>query len=187
MKYFLLDTSAIIHLYYSEEKLTKKVAELISRKLSEDAFLYMPNFCIAETFNVFGKLRYRERKKSQEEYEEIKGSFKDLVRGRSIIYSYELSRYHVLNIDLLVPFEQTFTRINKKALSTFDLLVIAMGIELVKIHGDRDFYIITAEKRMDLLCKNLRRLSLRTRRQFNISDDVVYPKSLYLHTDSIPK
>ena len=146
----------------------------------------MPNFCIAEVFNTFAKLKYRKEKISDEVYKTLKDKFRNLIRGGRIIYHYELSRYHILNVDYIVAFEHQFKIHSKEFLSTFDILIISMGIELVRIHGDKNFYIITNDKRISSFCKNLRRLSSKKRSEFGIPEYIVYPQVIYLKEDEIP-
>ena len=61
-----------------------------------------------------------------------------------------------------------------------------MGIELVRIHGDKNFYIVTNDERISSFCKNLRRLSSKKRSEFGIPEYIIYPQVIYLKEDEIP-
>jgi hypothetical protein len=93
----------------------------------------------------------------------------------------ELQRYHILNVDYIVPFEHQLLTNQDDYLSTFDIIILAMGIELVRIVGEKDFFIITCDKRIHSIGDSLRGLQGEDRRRYNVPEYVKYPKTIYLH------
>jgi len=190
MKYYLIDASAIIHYYIPlYPKLTSNIDQIIKQRQEGKSFLFMPNFCIAEVFNVFAKYYYRWRKLKREEYEKCCKEFRDAIHNAKLIYHYELNRYHILNIDYIVPFEHQFLikkRFNKDEeekewfLSTFDILFISMGIELVRMMGFENVFLISCDTRIKSICDVLKNLDLKTREKFQIPSYIVYPKAILL-------
>ncbi len=191
MKYYLIDTSAIIP-YYVPSYLTKKITRIIEEKQKGEAFLYMPNFCIAEVFNTFAKFCFRQKKITEKEYEACSNKFKDAIHNARLIYHYELNRYHILNIDCIAPFEHQYclTRIKKTPngkeenedwfMSTFDMLLISMGIELVKMMGNENVSLITCDKRIKTICDVLRLLDPKIKAKFGIPSYTIYPEAKLL-------
>jgi hypothetical protein len=154
-----------------------------------DCFLYIPNFCIAETFSVFMKHSFgqwnRHVKKAggtidRRVYEGLVEQFqKDIHNGR-FINQYELSRYHILGINLVAPIDHYFqiTRGHKKnhrPMGTFDHLIISMGIQLAHVHGAENVVVVTADSRLtDVLdkCKAGLKPSVVRKLKFHIAERV---------------
>jgi hypothetical protein len=55
-----------------------------------------------------------------------------------------------------------------------------MGIELVRIVGEKDFFIITCDKRIHSIGESLRGLQIEDRKRYNVPEYVKYPKTIYL-------
>ena len=190
MKYYLIDTSAVVYRYIPSTILTPKINRLIQQRQDGKAFLFMPNFCIAEVFNTFAKYRFRYRKPkkiSQEKYEESHENFAEAIQNAKLIYHYELNRYHILNVDYIVPFEHQFylTRKTKGEdkewfLSTFDILFISMGIELVRMMGFDNVCLVSDDKRTITICSLLMKLGNYMRKKFGIPSYVIYPQAKLL-------
>ncbi len=188
MKYYLLDSSAIIYHYIPSEypSKTSKIDYLIQEKQEGKAFLFMTNFCIAEVFNTFAKyhFRYKDyRNITQEDYEKCREDFKDAIHNAKLIYHYELNRYHILDVDYIVPFEHQYYPIRKRQekekkwfLSTFDILFISAGIELVRMLGFENVYLVADEVRIMKICNVLRKLSPQVRKDFKIPSYIIYPR-----------
>jgi len=173
------------------------------QKIENDAMLFIPSFCIAEVRNILAKwyFRYKGIFRSQEHYKTVFNTFISHVRDRNFFYSYDLNRYHNLNTTLVTEIEhQTNTEfdasclpvntdksiIEKKLkeknpndhigryyLSTFDILIIAMGMELKKITGE-EVYLLTKDERLALIS----------------SKQDEFPKPLYwskLQVENLPK
>jgi hypothetical protein len=142
-----------------------------ARSGASDFVLYVPNFCIAETFSVFMKHAFgkwnRHVKRAggkidRRVYERLVSQFQADIHNGHFINQYELSRYHILGINLVAPIDHHFqiTRGKNKRhvpMGTFDHLIISMGIQLSHIHGADNVVIVTADTRLtDVLekCKS---------------------------------
>ncbi len=187
MKYYLLDASAIVH-YYVLSNLTPKISKLIEQKQQQQSFLFVPMFCIAETYNTFAKFLYRQKKINQIEYQKIYEKFTSDVRRGKLFYQTELNRWHIMNVDYISPIEHQFypTRLNKKQevedwyLSTFDILFIATGIELAKILGRNNLILVTCDERMEKIGRALRMLDSKKLKECQIPRETPFPEVRYL-------
>lgn len=148
MKYYLIDTSAFI---YAIEYLDKIKRNFFLEKAVGQAFLYIPQFCVSEVFNTFARLFYRDKKIGGELYNKWRSEFIKSIHDRNLIYCYDLHRYHNLNTHPIFKLEHT-TPYNEQnglhALSTLDILVIAMGIELKRLHLSNEVEILSRDKRL---------------------------------------
>ena len=94
-------------------------------------------------------------------YERLVVQLQNDIHNGSFINQYELSRYHVLGINLVAPIDHHFQisrgKKNHRPMGTFDHLIIAMGIQLAHVHGAENVVIVTADSRLtDVLekCKS---------------------------------
>ncbi|MCX8083188.1 MAG: hypothetical protein N3D17_07375 [bacterium] len=193
MKYYLLDASAIIH-YYIPSQLTTKINKLIEKKQQGEVFLFIPIFCIAETYNTFAKYYYRERKITEDNYNSIYKKFTDDVRRGKLFYQIELNRWHVMNVDYISPIEHTWftTKKNKEDeenerkvdwyLSTFDILFIAVGIELAKMLGRNDINLVTCDDRIKTIGNTLRKLDSKKLKENKIPLETPFPEVISLRS-----
>ncbi|MBZ5560822.1 MAG: hypothetical protein LAP13_00215 [Acidobacteriia bacterium] len=185
--YYILDASAILHLYVIDEDLTPKLDHFVEQKGLGRAFLFVPNFCVAETFNTFAKFYYRWKSLTPEQYSRCTEAFKHDIHNGHLLYHYELNRYHVLNVDYIIPFEHLFEPKRPKGvkkgeewtLSTFDILIIALGMELARITGGRT-YIVTCDRRLHKITQVLLGLSTQQRAQQGIPGFAQFPHSVFL-------
>jgi hypothetical protein len=185
--YYILDASAVHHLYMVDDEMTPKLDHFVEQKGLGRAFLFVPNFCVAETFNTFAKYYYRRKSLSPEQYARCQEAFKHDIHNGHLLYHYELNRYHVLNVDHIIPFEHLFEPKRPKgtkkgeewALSTFDILIIALGMELARITGGRT-YVVTCDRRLHKISEVLRGLSAEQRARQGIPGFVQFPHSVYL-------
>lgn len=146
MKYYLLDASAFV---YAIENLDKLKNNFFIEKANGSAFLYIPQFCIPEVFNTFARFFYRDKKIGGDQYTKWRNEFTKLVKDRRILYCYDLHRYHNLNTNKVYRIEHSTPYGNGEgALSSFDILVIAMGIELKHLHSPNEVSILTRDKRL---------------------------------------
>lgn len=180
---YLIDTCAWVTYYRGDEKTKKWIDYVIEQKGLNRATLFMPSFCIAEVFNTFAKWRYREGLRlSEDEYVEIKNKFRDHIRKGALITEYPLHIYHIYNTDYVIPFEHQLEP-EQDTLSTFDILIIGMGIELVKHYGDFPIRILTADKRIAWLSEKLRGVvNDGIRKKYGIPNNIIYPQAVYLPT-----
>ncbi len=124
--------------------------------------LMIPNFCIAEVFSILAKYRFGKwnkhvkRTMSEVDYWRARlGFIEDIHNGRTF-QQHELSRYHILASDLIHPVDHTYEfyrssgkkKKRKIPMSTFDHLIIAMGIEMVKLRGRGNVLLVTADRRL---------------------------------------
>jgi hypothetical protein len=165
--YALLDANVTAG-YYLARSLNSQVAQKRITSIIDSVrtggskhFFYIPNICIAETFSVFMKHAFGKwnphlkHKKTIDKrvYEHLVQQFqKDIHNGR-VLYQYELSRYHILAINLVAPIDHYFqhTRGKKRRhvpMGTFDHLYVAMGIHLAHIHGPENVVLLTADDRV---------------------------------------
>lgn len=172
--YILLDTNLTAGYYLPRSLHSKKAANRIEilfdsvRTGKSDHFFYLPNFYVAEVFSVFMKHTFgvwnRHLKKKgtidTRVYNSIVKQFQGDIHNGNFIYHYELSRYHVLAINLVAPIDHYFqlskSKTNKKGkktsnvipMGTFDHLIIAMGIHLAHVHGRENVCIISTDDRL---------------------------------------
>jgi hypothetical protein len=166
---FCLFDASVIAAYYCplftrSPKVTERARILIeavrSRKRSH--FFYIPNFCIAEVFSVFMKYAFsnwnrhlRKGRIDRRVHNSLRDQFQEDIHNARLFYHYELSRYHVLAMNLIAPIDHHYKLSKRKKgggdalpAGTFDHLILAMGIHLVKIHGNDNVIIITSDDRL---------------------------------------
>ena len=179
MIYYLLDASALVLKYTPNPdkyvQRAKAVMEAIEAQRKEkEVFLFLPNFCVVEAFNTLAKWFWREKRfHAKGQYEDAcKALERDVKRldelgDKRRFYAYDLHRYHVLNCNKVFETEHTtdlepdskYPGRFKSPLSTFDVLIIAMGMELKKVHAGQSVYIATGDKRLALIAEELSKKS----------------------------
>ena len=154
MKYYLIDTSAYV---FAAENIGKKFnVDFLQEKANDDAFLYLPQFCVTEVLNTFAKCFHKQKKYLPDKYIDIKKHFLDLIHDRKLIYVYDLHRYHNLNADEIIEKEQTIPlRAKHHNLSSLDILIIAMAKELEWIHIRDEIIILTRDRRLEHIAKEV--------------------------------
>lgn len=169
MIYYLLDTTAVVLEYdptdsYRVRKAKTFMKEMMEQGKKKDAFLFVPDFCVVEAFNTLARWRWRDKTLTEERYKESYRRLESAVKRRQQFYVYDLHRYHVLSCDEIFEAEHTTPLAPDKrrpgeykgSLSSFDILIIAMGMELTKIHIDRSVYIVTCDYRLVQVNEKLR-------------------------------
>ncbi|MDR3244491.1 MAG: hypothetical protein LBT79_07050 [Elusimicrobiota bacterium] len=149
-RYYLIDASAYARSVDLEYNIKNHVNHSFFGNISKGYFYYIPQFCIAEVFNVYAKWYYRKNKIDTAEYNRLCSNFKDMIHNRKVFYPYDLHRYHNLRCDEIYEIEQKTNRLKqgKPYLSTFDILIIAMGLELQHIHGKDNVVILSCDERL---------------------------------------
>jgi hypothetical protein len=209
--YLLLDANVTAGYYLprclDSKRAQDRVATIFDsvRSKNSDHFLYIPNFCIAEVFGVFAKHSFggwnsQVRKKGTIDtrvYRSLKKQFARDIHNGHFLYQYELSRYHILGIDLIAPVDHYFqvTRGKKRhvPMGTFDQLIISMGIQLAHIHGSDNVVVLTADSRLtNILDKCRAGLNLETIKKLKLDvarevtgrefSSAIFPKCLNLKT-----
>ena len=151
MKYYLIDASAYI---YTVQNLELTKINFFSEKTNQEAFLYLPQFCVTEVLNAFARFYFKEKTIQANTYTEWRNDFIKSIRNRSLFYIYDLHRYHNLNADKIYRIEQT-TPLSQKEhyLTSFDILIIAMAMELKKIHYPNPVMILSRDGRLIRIAK----------------------------------
>jgi len=210
--FYLLDTNVALHHYIPDKKVTPQLDHIIEQHGLKKAFIFIPQFCVSEVFNTFAKLHYRKKETYPQEYQDLYlndfkplsvfdyqkvcGNFKADIKFGRLFYNYELSRYHVFNADHVITFEHQINLIRKNVktgkeepwlMSTFDILIIAMGIELARINGEDRTYILTCDKRIKVVADNIKRAFQvgDVRKKYGIPEYVTVPEVFYLHKTEI--
>jgi hypothetical protein len=171
-----------------------------------DLFLYIPNFCIAEVFGTFMKYAFGKWNRhvtraggriDRRVYERLVAQFQHDIHNGRVINQYELSRYHVLGINLVAPIDHHFqirrAGGNHRPMSTLDHLLVSMGIQLAKVHGQDRVIVVSADRRLCDVIKKCRaglrsrvidRLKLRIAREVTGRDysPELYPEVVDLAT-----
>ncbi len=155
---------------------------ITKQKFAGQAIIFIPSFCVAEVRNTLAKWRLRQKDvfKDEKDYKSVFGLFISHVHDRKFFYSYDLNRYHNINTELVTEVEHTTNtefaatglsigtdletlnealrqkdprdHVGRYYLSTLDILIIAMGMELKRIYGE-EVYLLTGDKRLALISK----------------------------------
>jgi hypothetical protein len=202
---FLLLDANVTSGYYLPRCLSslraRKRIELIvnsARSGASDFFLYIPNFCIAETFSVFMKHGFSSRnrhvvnaggKLDRRFYRSLVEQFQSDIHNGTLINQYELSRYHILGINWVAPIDHYFKIRRRHAehrpMGTFDHLLVSMGIQLSKVHGPDNVVIVSTDTRLcDVVskCRGGLKAKVVRRLKLDIAEEVTgrpYSPSLY--------
>lgn len=176
LKYLLFDTNVVAAYYlphsHKSQKLRERTKSIFDAKRSggEDLFFYLPNFCVAEVFSVFMKHSFSSWNRHVKStidtriYKRLVGQFQADIHNANLIYHYELSRYHVLGVNLVAPVDHYFQfsrhvggkKKNLSPMGTYDHMIISMGIQLTKIHGQGNVGIISGDDRLINILKKCR-------------------------------
>lgn len=175
-KIFLLDANVLVDYYLRQEpKIIETMRELRKKRYEGKCLLFIPNFCVAEVFSTFARNIYS-KAMSGKFVKDAKEIFIDEV---SRDYEYkryqyychiELNRYHLLHAHLVYKptWEYVYKNRNnyrdkkgnlKPPPSTFDLLVIAQGIEMTSLYSDEEFALLTSDAWMIDICNYLHELT----------------------------
>lgn len=188
--YLLLDANVTAGYYLPRSLSSKKARDRIEiifdsvRSGRSDFFFYLPNFCVAEVFSVFMKHSFgawnsHVKKKGTIDtrvYMSLVKQFQDDIHNGKFIYHYELSRYHVLGINLVAPVDHYFRfrrgkKRNVTPMGTFDHLIISMGIHLCRIHGRDNVAVISSDDRLtDILQKCCDGIHRKTKKKLHLQN-----------------
>jgi len=163
---YLFDASAAVELYAPSRGSIRKIVQHIAeqRKLHRKAALLIPNFCIVEVFNALAKKHFRERVLQREDYEDCLKRFREDIHWGRNLYAYDLNRYHVIAADEIIPIEHyVAVEHDRDHLSTFDILIIAMGCELAFLRHPEPVYLVTCDRRIKKVCDQLKRTDKKVR------------------------
>jgi len=169
-RHLLWDTSVLLG-YYLEEARKNDAARERARIIIEsvrnhrtDAMFYVPSIVVAETFTAMDRHCYSSwdpeiNKKyggagktlHRATYRAARQNFRRDIHNGALFYQLELSRYHVLSLDLVAPVDKhrKFYRSQRtRSMGASDLLVGAMAMDLVRRHGRDVVALMTADRRM---------------------------------------
>lgn len=211
-KYLLFDANVVAAYYLPRSHSSKRVRERIGTLLdsvrsgASTFFLYIPNYCIAEVFGVFAKHAFghwnphlrRSGTIDKRVYKSLVTQFAADIHNARFFYHYELSRYHILGVDLIAPVDHYYQirrgeERRHVPMGTFDQLVLSMGIHLSHIHGNTNVAIVSADDRLiDILEKCRDGLPAKTIRKLrlDIAEEItgrpftpaIFPQPLNLKT-----
>ena len=189
MVFYLIDASVAVEFYKpkaafrtpKEYKQSLGLRNYVTQqKLTNEAVIFIPSFCIAEVRNTLAKwyFRYKNVFRSKQHYDTTFWKFIAAVHDRKFFYSYALNRYHNLNTSAITDVEHVtdtefdatglpvgtdnklinkelrkkneYDHIGRYYLSTFDILIIAMGMELRRITGE-EIHFLTSDKRLPMI------------------------------------
>lgn len=179
--YVLLDASVAAAHYAPKSTVSANLRDRATKLLTgaaagtEVRFL-IPNFCIAEVFSVFEKYRWgRTWNKhvkagsilTKKEFTTARKQFAEAIHNAKKIFQIELSRYHILCIDLVSPINNAYrikrdrsSKKNVNPASTYDMQIVSMGIWLQHMLGPADFTIVTGDERLEAVVKRAKSAKL---------------------------
>jgi hypothetical protein len=172
--------------------------------------LFIPDFCIIQTYNEFSKWRYGARivgeNISKRRYEQVRRLFHEDTLNGKVIQPYDLSRHHVIAADLISAVDyhyQYFRASGEKSgkrftsIDVIDTLLGAMGIWLVKMHGRENVAVVTADNRMEAIIGKAQRVSKSALKELGLMKNAanigleysphIFPNVLHLEDDSVRK
>jgi hypothetical protein len=175
--FILLDANVTAGYYLPRSlkhaRAVERIENLLDSIRAGDAqhFLYIPNFCIAEVFGVFMKYAFgrwnrdvKGKTLDKRVYQRLVEQFQSDIHNGKFIYQYELSRYHILGTNLIAPVDHHYqyrrtptgtkkTR-NHRPMGTMDHLIVAMAVQLGRIHGVQNVAIVSSDHRLcDMVMK----------------------------------
>jgi hypothetical protein len=94
-------------------------------------------------------------------YKSLVRQFSSDIHNGAFLNQYELSRYHILGIDLVAPVDHHYQisrgpRRRHVPAGTFDHLIISMGVQLAHLHGPGNVAIVTADHRIGRIVERCR-------------------------------
>jgi hypothetical protein len=115
---------------------------------------------------------------SKRQFESIYKKFQNDIHNGKLFYHLELSRYHLLNTAFISPIDHHYAfarssgkkKKNPSPMSTFDLLIIAMGIELVRLHGKGCVKIVTTDNRISQMVERAKKIKNSTAKELGLYD-----------------
>lgn len=147
---------------------------ILPQWVTSQASLIVPNFVVAETLKIFAEYFLSDESKTFKEryssYEEAKDVLINWISYKPVFnesrkpdeenkfFNYELNRHHLLNLDKIfeydfktIPIEVDEKR-RPRVLSSTDALIISVGVELRRLFGLKNVFILTLDKRMQKVC-----------------------------------
>ena len=188
---YLFDASAAVELYAPRSAtLERAVRFIVEQKTTHSqAMLYIPNFCVVEVSNALARRHFKDRTLDRERYVKAFTRFRDDIHWGRILYAYDLSRYHVIGADEIIPVEHhVATQHERDHLSTFDILIIAMASELAYVGRPENTFLVTCDKRIQKVVAQFKGTGRKKRSEWKIPGHVsdhgvqrwIPPNTIYL-------
>lgn len=184
-KHILLDACVAAAAYAPKTTTSKPLRERAAKLLhgSTNQFkpsLLIPDLCIAEVFSVFEKYRWGgawnphvndATRLTARAFNRARQHFHDDIHNATRLLQVELSRYHILCVDLISPINAAYQITRPREgpngkvkpvlpASTYDLLFLAMGIWLQKELGSDALLLVTGDERAALVADKAQRVTL---------------------------
>jgi len=180
-KFYLIDASVAASYYAPSTAKSKTVEDRCKVLFTKDpvgirAVFLIPSFAITEVFSVFDKYRWSfkwnskvksKKKLTPVRYRDARKRFHEDIHNGKLLTQCALDRYHILCGDLISPINMAYkiSRSRKqkrdpKPASTFDVLLLSMGIWLQKQVGSESFAIVTCDTRMSQVAKRAKSVKL---------------------------
>ena len=142
MIYYLLDASSYVR--WALNKSDSFAIDFTAEKRKNNAFLYMPQFCVTEVMAAFSKEYYFKKLIDKPAFKKHVKEFSEAISQRSLIYIYDLHRYH----NIVSEKSGIYIKANEidSNIGVFDILIIAMAKELRDLYRNKaDEIIILSE------------------------------------------
>lgn len=179
---YLFDTSVILRtflpsrLFPNEEQRAQRVKDRIKNYafpqwVDNEACLIIPNFIVAETLKIIAGIFMGDEKidinQRVTHYDNFKNTFIGWIKYRPLLdehremvqvnkfFTYELNRHHTLNLDDVFKFDYQTLPLERN-LSSHDSLLVSVGIELQRLFGNENVFILTLDERIRKVCMNWR-------------------------------
>jgi hypothetical protein len=168
---YLFDASAAVELYAPRNARREKIVRFIVEQKwpLKKAILYIPNFCVVEVFNTLARKCFRDSMLDKTQYESALNRFRNDIHWGRTLYSYELTRYHVIGADEIIPIEHHVASEHERDhLSTFEILIIAMASELAYVGEPENTRLVTCDRRIPKVVEEFKGVSLRDRTEWKV-------------------
>lgn len=172
-KWLLWDTSVILPYYVPELACDDKSLQRINTILEAvrhhhlAAHCYIPNIAVAEVFTALDRACFSSWDKQtskkfggngksldKRKHKTARENFRKHIHNGVLFYQYELTRYHILGLDLIAPIDKHrkyYRKGNVRSMGASDLLIGAMAMDLVRIHGQENVCLVSTDRRMNAI------------------------------------
>ncbi len=145
-------------------------------RADDRALLLVPNFCLAECSKAFATIvrtKTKSAEKAATEYDAAVEKMLDFVSSsrQGLIQSHALVREHLVGVEDIFKAQWAMKPRGGDGLSGLDGLVLAMGRELMKVHGTEHVRVVTGDRWMAEVCNR---------------NPFLLPKAVDVYKDLIP-
>jgi len=129
--------------------------------------MLIPNMVVAEVFAAFDRFCHSSwddqinqqfggpgRTLDARRYRSARKRFRTDIHNGALFYQHDMHRYHVLALDLVSPIDKyrKFYRTQRvRSMGGTDLLIGAMALHLVRLHGRENVALLTSDRRMEAI------------------------------------